>query len=39
MRSRYVSSTRDDDVLLDQNLLEYISNTPLYVRAHSKVGL
>lgn len=37
MRSRYVNSTRDDDVLLDQNLLEYISNSPLYVRTHSKV--
>ena len=38
MRSRYVNASREDDVLLDQNLLEHISNSPLYIRAHSKVG-
>eukprot|EP00051_Salpingoeca_urceolata_P003337 m.57058 g.57058 ORF g.57058 m.57058 type:complete len:1849 (+) comp12693_c0_seq1:1027-6573(+) len=40
MRSRYVKTTgRDDDVLLDENLLEFICESPLFVRAHSKVVL
>lgn len=37
MRSRYVQSTgKVGDVLLDENLIEYICSSPLYLRDHSK---
>lgn len=36
MRNRKVQSTGEkDEVLLDENLLDYISQTPLYLRYHS----
>lgn len=37
MRSRYATLTGNlTDVLLDQNLLEFICDNPLYIRNHSK---
>ncbi len=36
MRNRKIESTgEEDEVLLDENLLDYISNSPIYVRNHS----
>lgn len=36
MRNRRIESTGvEDEVLLDENLLDYISNSPVYVRNHS----
>ena len=37
MRSRYVQSTgKTGDVLLDENLVEFMCSSPLYVREHCK---
>ncbi|KNC51190.1 uncharacterized protein AMSG_06541 [Thecamonas trahens ATCC 50062] len=38
-RSRYVKSKAPDQVLMDENFLEYIWQSPLYVREYSKVYL
>ena len=40
MRSRYVQSTgKENDVLMDENLLEFIYESPLFLRPHSKTVL
>lgn len=40
MRSRYVQKTgRGDDVLLDENLLEYTNDRPLFILPHSLLML
>lgn len=37
MRNRHVQQTgREDEVLLDENMVEYIYESPLFVREHSK---
>lgn len=37
MRSRYAQATgHTGDVLLDENLLEFLIKSPIYIRAHSK---
>ncbi|KAI8327501.1 hypothetical protein BC941DRAFT_458143 [Chlamydoabsidia padenii] len=37
MRNRHVESTgKEDEVLLDENLVELIFQSPLFIRAHSK---
>ena len=38
-RSRYVKDQAPDQVLMDENFLEYIWQSPLYVREHSKLYL
>ena len=37
MRSRYVQNTGRHNVLMDENFLEFIAGSPLYLRQHSKV--
>lgn len=40
MRSRYVQSTNTEtDVLLDENLVEFITESPLYIHQHTKAVL
>ncbi|KAI8846669.1 hypothetical protein BC829DRAFT_397962 [Chytridium lagenaria] len=40
MRNRHIQSTgRQNEVLLDENLVEYICESPLFIREHSKVLL
>lgn len=40
MRNRHVEQTgRENEVLLDENMVEYISQSPLYLRRHSKQSL
>lgn len=37
MRNRYMQSTGDqNEVLLDENMIEFIYESPLFVREHSK---
>jgi len=39
VRSRYVHNSAKDDVLMDENLLEMIRESPLFIRPHSKAIL
>jgi len=39
VRSRYVHNSGKEEVLMDENLLEMICETPLFIRPHSKVIL
>ncbi|KAJ3108078.1 hypothetical protein HDU97_002313 [Phlyctochytrium planicorne] len=40
MRNRHIQSTgRENEVLLDENLVEYICESPLFIREHSKILL
>lgn len=39
IRSRYVMSEEGNSVLMDENLLEMISDSPLFIRPHSKAVL
>ncbi|XP_065655744.1 1-phosphatidylinositol 3-phosphate 5-kinase isoform X3 [Hydra vulgaris] len=39
VRGRYVQTSAKEDVLMDENLLEMISESPLFIRPHSKAVL
>lgn len=40
MRNRHVKQTgRENEVLLDENMVEFIYESPLFVRNHSKTSL
>ena len=39
VRSRYVHTPAKEDVLMDENLLEMIAESPLFIRPHSKAIL
>eukprot|EP00795_Rhopilema_esculentum_P013781 gene13781-4710_t len=39
VRSRYVHTSGKEEVLMDENLLEMICETPLFIRPHSKAVL